>query len=247
MIFRCSLRRATAIRTFAFRLDLHSGVPVYRQIDRPGDSGIGHRITGSPGINCRPCASWRSISPSIRIRLYGRTERTRNPRQLETQQGTGTFIGTRKSSRMKPSGSGASTRSRTNSSPRGSRGFTSARSSNVSRYAAAAATGIEKEERQVAENETRIDESGNRPRGSRVVGDCDHSRSRRATLRPACGPTRSPARPSAVFAFRDPRGGSMGNGGVCVWAATRGSAARDSITSSRSSTRSAATSTSACA
>ena len=75
----------------AFRLDLHSGVPVYRQII---DQVIGGIATGSlaggdqiPTV--RQLAVDLAINPNTVIRAYRELE-IRGV--LETQQGTGTFI-----------------------------------------------------------------------------------------------------------------------------------------------------------
>src|SRR5450755_2495207 len=78
-------------RTFEFRLDLHSGVPVYRQIiDQvlggiaSGTLGPGHQI---PTV--RQVAVDLSINPNTVVRAYRELE-IRGV--LETQQGTGTFV-----------------------------------------------------------------------------------------------------------------------------------------------------------
>ena len=78
-------------KAFEFRLDLHSGVPVYRQIiDQvmggiaAGASGGGHQL---PTV--RQVAVDLSINPNTVVRAYRELE-IRGV--LETQQGTGTFI-----------------------------------------------------------------------------------------------------------------------------------------------------------
>src|ERR1700710_1425995 len=81
---------------FAFRLDLASGVPVYRQII---DQVTGGMATGSlkPGDQLptvRQLAVDLAINPNTVVRAYRELE-IRGV--LETQQGTGTFISTQKS------------------------------------------------------------------------------------------------------------------------------------------------------
>src|SRR5258708_36758175 len=78
-------------KRFQFRLDLHSGVPVYRQII---DQVIGGMATGAlaggdqlPTV--RQLAVDLSINPNTVIRAYRQLE-IRG--LLETEQGTGTFI-----------------------------------------------------------------------------------------------------------------------------------------------------------
>ncbi len=78
-------------RRFAFRLDLHSGVPVYRQIIDQVNAGM---ATGSlkPGDQLptvRQLAVDLAINPNTVVRAYRELE-IRGV--LETQQGTGTFI-----------------------------------------------------------------------------------------------------------------------------------------------------------
>jgi GntR family transcriptional regulator len=82
-------------RNFEFRLDLHSGVPVYRQIiDQvlggiaAGTLGTGHQL---PTV--RQVAVDLSINPNTVARAYRELE-IRGV--LETQQGTGTFISQQK-------------------------------------------------------------------------------------------------------------------------------------------------------
>jgi GntR family transcriptional regulator len=76
---------------FQFRLDLHSGVPVYRQII---DQVLGGMAAGAlePGDQLptvRQVAVDLSINPNTVVRAYRELE-IRGV--LETQQGTGTFI-----------------------------------------------------------------------------------------------------------------------------------------------------------
>jgi GntR family transcriptional regulator len=82
-------------RSFQFRLDPHSGVPVYRQII---DQVIGGMASGALGggdqlPTVRQLAVDLSINPNTVIRAYRELE-IRGV--LETQQGTGTFISHRK-------------------------------------------------------------------------------------------------------------------------------------------------------
>src|SRR5215469_7593055 len=79
------------LRSFEFRLDQHSGVPVYRQIIDQVLGGIasgtlrgGHQL---PTV--RQVAVDLSINPNTVVRAYRELE-IRGV--LETQQGTGTFI-----------------------------------------------------------------------------------------------------------------------------------------------------------
>lgn len=78
-------------RPFEFRLDLRSGVPVYRQII---DQVMGGIATGAlaPGHQLptvRQVAVDLSINPNTVMRAYRELEIRGT---LETQQGTGTFI-----------------------------------------------------------------------------------------------------------------------------------------------------------
>lgn len=83
-------------RPFQFRLDLHSGVPVYRQIIDQVIGGIatGALVAGDQLPTVRQLAVDLSINPNTVIRAYRELE-IRGV--LETEQGTGTFI-----SRQKP-------------------------------------------------------------------------------------------------------------------------------------------------
>ncbi len=86
---------------FRFRLDLHSGVPVYRQIIDQVRGGIasGALATGDQLPTVRQLAVDLSINPNTVVRAYKELELSG---QLETHQGTGTFI-----SQQKRPGSGA--------------------------------------------------------------------------------------------------------------------------------------------
>src|SRR5450759_3767589 len=78
-------------RIFEFRLDLHSGVPVYRQIIDQVLGGIaaGTLTPGHQLPTVRQVAVDLSINPNTVLRAYRELE-IRGV--LETQQGTGTFI-----------------------------------------------------------------------------------------------------------------------------------------------------------
>ena len=83
-------------RLFEFRLDLRSGVPVYRQII---DQVVGGIAAGALGVGdqlptVRQLAVDLSINPNTVIRAYRELE-IRGV--LETQQGTGTFVAHRES------------------------------------------------------------------------------------------------------------------------------------------------------
>jgi len=81
-----------AKRPFEFRLDLHSGVPVYRQIIDQVMGGIaaGILVGGDQLPTVRQVAVDLSINPNTVGRAYRELE-IRGV--LETQQGTGTFVG----------------------------------------------------------------------------------------------------------------------------------------------------------
>jgi GntR family transcriptional regulator len=78
-------------KPFAFRLDLHSGVPVYRQIIDQVMGGIAaSALAGGDQIpTVRQVAVDLSINPNTVVRAYRELE-IRGV--LETQQGTGTFV-----------------------------------------------------------------------------------------------------------------------------------------------------------
>src|SRR3954447_13777316 len=85
------MRVTTNQKPFQFRLDLHSGVPVYRQIIDQVMGGIatGALTAGDQLPTVRQLAVDLSINPNTVIRAYRELE-IRG--MLETQQGTGTFI-----------------------------------------------------------------------------------------------------------------------------------------------------------
>src|ERR1700747_2184164 len=78
-------------KAFAFRLDLRSGVPVYRQImDQVwGGGATGALAAGDQLPTVRQVAVDLAINPNTVVRAYRELE-IRGA--LETQQGTGTFI-----------------------------------------------------------------------------------------------------------------------------------------------------------
>lgn len=78
-------------KPFQFRLDLHSGVPVYRQIMDQVTGGLaaGTLASGDQLPTVRQLAVDLSINPNTVIRAYRELE-IRGV--LETEQGTGTFI-----------------------------------------------------------------------------------------------------------------------------------------------------------
>lgn len=79
------------IRSFEFRLDGHSGVPVYRQIIDQVMAGIaaGALKPGDQLPTVRQVAVDLSINPNTVMRAYRELEIRA---VLDTQQGTGTFI-----------------------------------------------------------------------------------------------------------------------------------------------------------
>src|ERR1700728_2907317 len=84
-----------AEREVAFRLDAHSGVPVYRQlIDQVlGAVATGALASGDQLPTVRQVAVDLAINPNTVLRAYRELE-IRGV--LDTQQGTGTFISDRK-------------------------------------------------------------------------------------------------------------------------------------------------------
>jgi GntR family transcriptional regulator len=83
---------------FRFQLDLHSGVPVYRQIiDRVrGGLAAGALKAGDQLPTVRQLAVDLAINPNTVVRAYKELELGG---LLETHQGTGTFISAQKLSR----------------------------------------------------------------------------------------------------------------------------------------------------
>ncbi len=80
---------------FGFHLDLHTGVPVYRQIidQVRGALASGALATGDQLPTVRQLAVDLSINPNTVVRAYKELGLSG---QLETQQGTGTFISQQK-------------------------------------------------------------------------------------------------------------------------------------------------------
>jgi GntR family transcriptional regulator len=89
------MSNTTQNRSLEFRLDLHSGVPVYRQIIDQVLGGIaaGTLTAGHQLPTVRQVAVDLSINPNTVVRAYRELE-IRGV--LETQQGTGTFISQQK-------------------------------------------------------------------------------------------------------------------------------------------------------
>ncbi len=81
--------------TFRFHLDLHSGVPVYRQIidQVRGAIASGALSAGHQLPTVRQLAVDLEINPNTVVRAYRELELGG---LLETHQGTGTFIGAKK-------------------------------------------------------------------------------------------------------------------------------------------------------
>src|SRR5579864_1154300 len=78
-------------RAFAFELDPHSGVPVYRQlIDQVlGAIAAGSLVGGDQLPTVRQVAVDLAINPNTVVRAYRELEIRGT---LDTQQGTGTFV-----------------------------------------------------------------------------------------------------------------------------------------------------------
>ena len=88
------------VRSFAFRLDSHSGVPVFRQIIDQVLAGIasGALVSGDRLPTVRQVAVDLAINPNTVLRAYREME-IRGI--IDTQQGTGTFISNQKTERSK--------------------------------------------------------------------------------------------------------------------------------------------------
>ncbi len=80
---------------FCFLLDLHTGVPAYRQIIDQVRGGIasGALETGDQLPTVRQLAVDLAVNPNTVVRAYKELELSG---LLETHQGTGTFIGSQK-------------------------------------------------------------------------------------------------------------------------------------------------------
>jgi DNA-binding transcriptional regulator YhcF (GntR family) len=91
------VKRTTEIESdaFAFRLDAHSGVPVYRQLIDQVQAAVASGVLGAgdqlPTV--RQVAVDLAINPNTVLRSYREME-IRG--LLDTQQGTGTFVADRK-------------------------------------------------------------------------------------------------------------------------------------------------------
>jgi GntR family transcriptional regulator len=83
------------VQAFAFRLDLHSGVPVYRQLIDQVQAAVasGALAPGDQLPTVRQVAVDLAINPNTVSRAYREME-IRG--LLDTQQGTGTFIADRR-------------------------------------------------------------------------------------------------------------------------------------------------------
>jgi len=83
------------VQPFAFRLDAHSGVPVYRQLMDQVQAAMasGTLTTGDQLPTVRRVAVDLAINPNTVSRAYREME-IRG--LLDTQQGTGTFVADRK-------------------------------------------------------------------------------------------------------------------------------------------------------
>ena len=89
------MRSRPPIAGFRFQLDLHSGVPVYRQIIDQVRGGIasGNLAAGDQLPTVRQLAVDLAINPNTVVRAYRELELGG---LIETHQGTGTFIGAQK-------------------------------------------------------------------------------------------------------------------------------------------------------
>jgi GntR family transcriptional regulator len=89
---------ASKTNSFRFMLDLHSGMPVYRQIMNQVRGGIASGVlaAGDQLPTVRQLAVDLEINPNTVVRAYRELELGG---LLETHQGTGTFIGAQKMKR----------------------------------------------------------------------------------------------------------------------------------------------------
>lgn len=92
------MSRPTPSARFRFQLDLHSGVPVYRQVIDQVRGGIasGLLAAGDQLPTVRQLAVDLAINPNTVVRAYRELE---FGGLLETHQGTGTFISAQKMKR----------------------------------------------------------------------------------------------------------------------------------------------------
>jgi len=88
-------KNSQTVRPFQFALDLHSGVPVYRQVIDQVHSGVasGSLRAGDQLPTVRQLAVDLAINPNTVMRAYRELELGG---MLETHQGTGTFISDKK-------------------------------------------------------------------------------------------------------------------------------------------------------
>ncbi len=95
ILYNVNSRSSAAKAPFRFRLDMQSGVPVYRQIIDQVQGGIasGSLIAGDQLPTVRQVAVDLAINLNTVLRAYRELE-IRG--MLETQQGTGTFISRQK-------------------------------------------------------------------------------------------------------------------------------------------------------
>src|SRR5882757_6929650 len=86
---------------FEFKLDLHSGVPVYRQLIDQVRSGVasGSLTAGDQLPTVRQLAVDLAINPNTVMRAYRELELGG---LLETHQGTGTFVADKKPEKNSP-------------------------------------------------------------------------------------------------------------------------------------------------
>jgi GntR family transcriptional regulator len=91
-------RNSTPAQVFQLKLDLRSGVPVYRQIIDQVRAGMaaGTLSSGDQLPTVRQLAVDLAINPNTVLRAYRELELSG---MLETHQGTGTFISEKKVSR----------------------------------------------------------------------------------------------------------------------------------------------------
>jgi GntR family transcriptional regulator len=92
------MSQRSAAPRFSFQLDLHSGVPVYRQIIDQVRGGVagGLLASGDQLPTMRQLAVDLAINPNTVVRAYRELELGG---LIETQQGTGTFISAQKMKR----------------------------------------------------------------------------------------------------------------------------------------------------
>jgi GntR family transcriptional regulator len=92
------MSQRTSIPSFRFKLDLHSGMPVYRQIIDQVRGGIasGLLAPGDQLPTMRQLAVDLAINPNTVVRAYRELE---FGGLIETHQGTGTFISAQKMKR----------------------------------------------------------------------------------------------------------------------------------------------------